>query len=193
MKKLILSVALLMAVPSVYADKEIGQAFGLVFGQKYTQADCEAMGGEQLTHPIIQYLGFWSCEGLTPPKPYSELTRYFFNATVEGDILFAVVGEKKFENKSEGEKLCTELQGLIGSLIEAKRGIEFEKTSRTESGMLMEEKFLWAKHPDVNRFEEIEVVCRQYSPEYVVFIPPGEWKLELAYIAEKYKKDTSGL
>ena len=99
MKKLILSVVLLIVVPSVHADSKNHQlefAFGLEFGKAYSEAEIDEMDKVECQQFKDEGDEVMGCGIHKPPKPYYEFENYAVALLGEHRILVGVFAVKNF-------------------------------------------------------------------------------------------------
>ena len=203
MKKLFLSVALLMAVPSVYADSkdhQLQSAFGLEFGKAYSEAELDQMDKvecQQFNDEVAEVI---ACKIHKPPKPYYEFEHYGVMLLGEQRILTGVLAGKNFgewqtEDYEKSRMPCGELQQRVTSTIEKNRGINL-KWKRIDL-------------PDFNKALVRKVTEKWSAPnlagthkQLISVTCEGKnttgWQLQVLYYLEpipeeQWPKDTSGL
>ena len=202
-KKLILSVVLLIAVPSVHADSKDHQlefAFGLEFGKAYSEAEIDEMDKvecQQFKDEVDEVI---ACKIHKPPKPYYEFERYGVMLLGEQRILTGVFAGKNFgEWQSEDYETsripCSGLQKRVTSNIEKNRGINL-KWKRTDlpdfnNAVVREVTEQWSAPNLAGTHKQlISVTCKGKNTT--------GWQLTVLYHLEEIPeeqrpKDTSGL
>ena len=124
MKKLILSVALLIAVPSVYAEEKLPSAFGIEFGMGYTDKDLQKIGAKC----SMDKGGYIICDLSKIPKPYADFSLYrmFLDEKTRRPTLIMGARSANLPCQSDITRLA--------KIIELNRGINLQYTEFPDGG-----------------------------------------------------------
>lgn len=189
MKKLILSVALLIAVPSVYSEEKLSSAFGIEFGKAYTDEELRKIGA--VCRESDEYI---YCELSNMPKPYSEFHHYVIKLDLTTRRPYKILATNLPDGGGlvgpdtrikEGEASCEESIKKIKTIIELNRGLNLRSKYFPDNPAW---RFDWDNGLDDSvGYREISALCSKLTERI--------WMLDLQYTnySGVSKYDTSGL